>query len=169
MGPSDTLECVNHHFIEKSLDEKEILLRRAFVQEYMKSRNAYGACIALGFLAPYAEDWATAFMGEGIVRRLIQEAEASEDTEAAIELRKKRYRAWMEKEANFYGPGSSHGARVTAIFNLMKIEGMEASVKTEAEVTYKGGVMMVPALTSPDKWGEMAQQSQAQLKDTVKE
>ena len=166
MGPSPYIDPL---LAEKELTEEEYLLRKAFVQEYMKTRNAYKACIALGFMEAYAQDWAKALMGEGIVRRLISQAEREEDSaEAAIE-RQRKYRAWMETEATYYGPGSSHGSRVAAISHLMKMEGMEAPTKTETEVTYKGGVMMVPALTNPDEWGNLAAKSQAELKANVKD
>lgn len=169
MGPSPATACVDTHIIEKELSDEELALRIEFVKIYMKCRNAYKACLALGFMAAYAEDWAKMFMSEGVVRRLILDAERQEESaESALE-RQRRYRAWMENEATYYGPGASHGSRVSAIAHLMKMEGMEAPTKTEAEVTYKGGVMMVPALTSPDEWGKLASQSQADLKATVKE
>lgn len=169
MGPSEAMDCVDPQFLEQELTEKEVLLRRAFVQEYMKDRNAYAACLRLGFMAPYAEDWARAFMAEGIVRRLIAKAEEYDDSAEARDARAKAVEAMLFKEASYYGPGSSHGARVSALSNLAKIYGIEAPTKNEAEVTYKGGVMMVPALTSPDEWGKLAQQSQADLKDSVKD
>jgi hypothetical protein len=166
MGPSQFIDPLLR---EKELSEEEFLLRKEFVRWFMETRNAYEACIKLGFLEAYAVDWAKAFMAEGYVRRLISEAEREEDTEEASLERQRRYRALMEKEATYYGPGSSHGSRVSAIAHLMKMEGMEAPVKTETEFTYKGGVMMVPALTNPDEWGNLAAKSQAQLKETVKD
>jgi phage terminase small subunit len=166
MGPSP---YIDPRLSEKELTGDEYLLREAFVQEYMKTRNAYKACIALGFMEAYAQDWAKALMGEGIVRRLISKSEREEDSaEGSIE-RQRKYRAWMETEATYYGPGSSHGSRVSAISHLMRMEGMEAPTKAETEVIHKGGVMMVPALTNPDEWGSLATKSQAELKANVKD
>lgn len=169
MGPSSATACVDTHIIEKELTPEEYELRREFVRLYLETRNAYAACLALGFVHAYAEDWARMFMSEGVVRRLIIEAEQAEESESGKLERQKRYRAWMEQQATYYGPGASHGARVTAIANLMKMEGMEAPSKSETEVTYKGGVMLVPHMTNPDEWGEVAAKSQANLKDTVKD
>lgn len=166
MGPSPFIDPL---LAEKPLTEEEYLLRVEFVKAFMRTRNAYKACIEIGFMDAYAADWAKAFMGEGIVRRLISQAEREEDTDEAAQERQRKYRAWMEHEATYYGPGSSHGSRVSAIAHLMKMEGMEAPVKTETEVTWKGGVMMVPALTSPDEWGNLAAKSQADLKQSVKD
>lgn len=170
MGPSETMGCVDHLLIEKSLSESEILLRRAFVQKYMRNRNAYEACLELGFMQVYAQDWAQMFMGEGIVRRLIAQAEEEdEDSPEASRKRQRKYRAWLERQANYYGPGCSHGSRVSAITQLTRIEGMEAAAKTESEITYKGGVMVVPEMNDPDTWGEKALGSQEHLKKTVKD
>ena len=154
---------------EADLSESDLLLRKAFVTEYMKCRSAYHACLQLGFLEAYATDWAKSFMGEGIVRRLIADAERTEDSEDLTKERRSKYRAWMETEATYRGPGSSHGARVTAISNLMKMEGIDAPVREEDVTGIKGGVMMVPAMTDPDSWGELASNSQANLKAVVKD
>lgn len=166
MGPSKYIDPL---LSEKELSEADYLLRVEFVKWYMYYRNPYDACLKLGFIDPYAEDWARAFMKEGVVRRLIQKAEQEEDTDKSQEIRKKNYRAWMEREATYYGPGSQHGSRVAAIAHLMKMEGMNAPEKTEAEVEFKGGVMVVPALQSPDEWGKRAAQTQADLKRSVKD
>lgn len=169
MGPPDASIYIDQYLVEPELDEKQILLRRAFVQEYMKSRNAYEACLNLGFMAAYAEDWAKAFMAEGIVRRLIAQAERADDSKDLSLERKRNYRAWMEKQATYYGPGASHSARVAAIAQLMKLEGMEPETKSSTEVVHRGGVMIVPQLPSPDSWGAVAAKSQADLKNSVKD
>lgn len=166
MGPSSNIDPL---LAEKPLSEQELALRVEFVKAFMRTRNAYKACIEIGFLAAYAEDWAKSFMSEGVVRRLIAEAERAEDTDEATEERKRKYKAWMEHEATYYGPGSNHSSRVSAIAHLMKMEGMEPATTTNTNLTYKGGVMMVPALTNPDEWGNLAVVSQAKLKDSVKD
>lgn len=169
MGPSSTTQIIDKHLVAAQLTDAEILLRRAFVEEFMKTRNGYRACVTLGILAPYAEDWAKSFMAEGYVRQLIHEAERAEESDEQGTERQYRYRAWMEEQATYYGPGSSHGARVTAIGMLMKNEGMEAPIKVETELSHKGGVMLVPALTNANDWCAVAVQSQTKLKDTVKD
>lgn len=169
MDPSEVRDCIDPEYREKELSPKELLLRRAFVQEYMRDRNAYAACIRMGFIESYAADWARAFMGEGVVRRLIAKSEEYEQTPEAKAARASTVESLAFKEAQYYGPGASHGARVSALGLLAKIHGLEAANKTEAEVTYKGGVMMVPALTSPDEWGKLASQSQDELKQSVKD
>jgi hypothetical protein len=166
MGPSPHID---HLLAERQLTEEEYLLRVEFVKAFMRTRNAFRACIEIGFMEAYALDWAKVFMNEGAVRRLISKFEMEEDSEEAAIERQRKYRAWLEQEATYYGPGCSHGSRVTAIAHLMKMEGMEAPVKTETEVLHKGGVMLVPALTSPDVWEKSASVSQNELKQTVKD
>lgn len=169
MGPSTSSAYIDTHYVEKELTEDELVLRKEFVRIYMITRSAYASCLALGFMKPYAEDWARAFMAEGVVRRLILEAEHQDDTANGADERQKKYRAWMEQQATYYGPGASHGSRVAAIAHLMKMEGMEAPTKSETELAFKGGVMVVPQLTSPEEWGKAAARAQADLKANVKD
>lgn len=169
MGPSTTSAFIDDLYVEKELSEDELALRKEFVRIYMITRSAYSACIALGFMEPYAQDWAKAFLGEGVVRRLIMEAEHKDDTAEGADERQKKYRAWMEQQATYYGPGASHGSRVSAIAHLMKMEGMEAPTKVENEFEFKGGIMVVPGLSSPEEWGKAAARAQADLKSNVKD
>jgi len=165
MGPSPYIDPL---IAEKEYTQEEILLRKAFVTEYMDSRNAYRACVEIGFLEVYAADWAKRFMGEGLVRRLISEAQRN-DTDTEVTPRQRNYRSWMEGHATYYGLGASHGARVAATAHLMKMEGMEAPSKLEGEFTYKGGVMVVPHLLSAQDWADKAFASQTELKETVRD
>jgi hypothetical protein len=112
---------------------------------------------------------AKAFMSEGIVRRLISEAEQVADSPEEKTRRETQYRSWMEKQATYYGPGSSHGARVSAITQLMKVEGMGIETAPDLTLGFKGGVMIVPQLQSPDDWSAKAAGSQADLKKTVRD
>lgn len=167
MGPSSYIDPEQ---LEQPLSEKDHKLRVEFVRAFMRTRNAYAACVELGFMEAYAKDWANVFMREGVVRRLISEAEREEDTEQAARDRRRNYRAWMENLATDNSKGSSHAARVAAVAHLMKIEGMGvAAANTEHELTHKGGVMIVPAVVNYEKWGEAASKSQANLKKTVKD
>jgi len=166
MGPSSNM---NPLLREAKLDEADHLLRTEFVKLYLEIRSPYDACIKLGFMEAYAMDWAKQFMGEGVVRRLIAEADAAEDSDKASDDRKRKYRTWMEREATNRGADSSHGSRVTAISHLMKMEGMEAPREITATVEHKGGVMMVPQITNPNEWGKHAAASQSALKQTVKD
>ncbi len=154
-------------YAEKELTDQELLLRKLFVDRFMLHRDPCRACLEIGISDEYAEDFAEAFLAEGAVRRLIAQADDVESTKDVRATRQNKYRAWMENEATYYGPGASHGARVTAISNLMKIEGMDSPVDKDTGGV-KGGVMIVPAMVSPDEWGELAAKSQAVLKGDVK-
>lgn len=166
MGPS---QYVDPLMKEVELSDEERALREEFVRWYMRDRNSFEACLKLGFKVEFAEDWGCKFLSEGFVQRLIAHAEASGEGRESPEERKNKYRSLMEREATYYGAGSSHSARVSAIAQLMKIEGMDAPTKLESEVIHKGGVMVVPAIGDVASWGDAAAQSQSKLKESVRE
>ena len=57
--------------LEPALTEKEVILRDAFVAEYLKDFDAYQACLRLGFQATYAVQWAHTLFNDGYVQRKI--------------------------------------------------------------------------------------------------
>lgn len=57
--------------LEAALTEKEVILRDAFVAEYLKDFEPYQACLRLGFQASYAVHWANTLFNDGYVQRKI--------------------------------------------------------------------------------------------------
>ncbi len=55
--------------LEPALTEKEIILRDAFVSEYLKDFDAYKACLRLGFQSTYASTWSQTLIADGYVQR----------------------------------------------------------------------------------------------------
>lgn len=165
MGPSQYIDPL---LAQQELSEEEILLRKEFAKLFCKCHNAYTACIRLGFAQPYAADWARTLMDDCVVRHFIEEEQRYLTSEDGLKEAQQEVLIKLRELGDYNGPGASHGARVTAWTNVGKFLGMEPT-KTETEVTYKGGVMVVPSLMSPDEWGKMAAKSQADLKDTVKD
>jgi hypothetical protein len=165
MGPSKYIDPL---FAQQELSEKEVLLRKEFARLFCKSHNAYVTCIRLGFAQPYAADWASAFMDDCVVRHFIEEEQRRLTSEDGLKESRQEVLIKLRELGDFCGEGSSHAARVNAWTNVGKFLGMTPT-KTETEVTYKGGVMMVPALTSPDEWGQAAEKSQVSLKEAVKD
>jgi len=165
MGPSENLHT---DLSEPELSESDLLLRQEFVRLYMTKRNAYDACLKLGFLPSYAKDWSKNFMQDGYVRRLIAKAEQERNPDGRYTPRQLELIAQLDREANYFGVGCAHGSRVTAILGLMKLEGMDQQVE-EAGKGPRGGVMVVPQLTDANTWGEVALSSQLLLKETVRE
>lgn len=68
----------------------------------------------------------------------------------------------LYREANYFGEGSSHSARVKAQSQLSKIFGME-TIHLKAEVAHSGGVMVVPMAGNLEEWEKLAASSQAAL------
>lgn len=162
-------EHIDPMYAQPELSENDVLLRREFVKFYMHSRDPIEACVKIGFAQPYATDFAKSFMDESFVQKEIQKAELQEETEEHKVNETKRLKALLNKEATFYGQGANHGSRVSAIIHLMKLEGMEPVKETKVDISNSSGVMVVPALTTPDQWGEFAQESQNKLKSSVKD
>jgi hypothetical protein len=68
--------------------------------------------------------------------------------------------AMLRREANTFGKGASHTARVAAMAQLARIYGMN-TVNVKAE--HSGGVMVVPMASSLSEWAQTASESQATL------
>ncbi len=158
-------QYVDPLLMEPELSEDERKLRQAFVKAYMHSRDPVEACLAIGFLSAYAVDWANSFMSDSYVRRLIIIEETREETEEDRILRARKYRAMLEREASYQGRGSSHGARVSALASLLKMD----EDKDDTGSGFDGGVMIVESIADPDTWGQRAIESQALLKQQVRD
>lgn len=166
MGPSSNLDSA---FAQQGLSDNDILLRKEFAKLFCDTHNAITACKELGLALPYVEDWARTFMGCAVTRSFIKEEQAYRATEEGLKDAHAEVYTQLRALGNYIGPGTSHSARVTAWVQYGKFLGMDQPTKTEAEVVHKGGVMLVPALTNPDEWSQLAALSQTALKETVQE
>lgn len=168
MGPSTYLDP---QFAQPELNKNEVLLRTEFAKEFCWDYNAIGACIRIGILAPYAEDWAQQFMTESVTRLLIRERQKQLLTEDNNdETQETEIIQGLRECGHFKGPDSNHGSRVTAWLGLAKIKGMLNNDKEDDPGHgIAGGVMIVPAMVSAEEWAKDAAVSQEQLKLSVKE
>lgn len=110
---------VNPDEAEPELSAKEKALRDAFVREYLIDYDAVKAAIRLGFKSSVADTYAGRFMSESYVLRQIAHKQHNNGNIQDV------IRNTLLKEANYYGPGSSASARVSAIAQLAKNEGIE--------------------------------------------
>lgn len=157
--------------MEPELTAREKLLRDEFVKEFYFDRNPVAAARRIGFMQGFAEEYASRFMQEAYVRQKMKEYELNllKDDPSQLEEKRRMVEQKLLEEANYRGPGSSHAARVAALSKLAAMYGLEKSAKDETlEDENYGGVMVVPAITSPDEWGVNAAEQQAQLKSVVK-
>lgn len=153
---------------QPELNEREKALRDLFVDEYLKDYDPYRAALRCGFMASFAKEYAARFMSEPYVQKRI--SELGDTLLADEETQRKRTLQALIREAHYTGPGSSHAARVSALSKLAHILKMEPEKDSGAKGNgVDGGVMMVPEMTDPDSWSEMAEKSQQTLKETVKE
>jgi len=109
---------------EPELTPREKALRDAFVKEYLTDYHPVRAAIRLGFKAGIAETYADKFMRESYVLKQISSTEQSNGNIDGI------IKNSLIKEANYFGPGSSASARVSALAQLAKNEGIEKSPQT---------------------------------------
>ena len=152
--------------VTPDLTAQERELRDLFVREYLVDFDSKAAAIRCGFVETYAEQYAAQFMGETYVRKRITELSHSteeKDDKTKAEETKQRIITSLFREANYRGPGSSHGARIAALSKLASLHGMDAPTKMEQTITHKGGVMAVPGVASIDTWESQAMVTQEKL------
>lgn len=126
---------------EQFLSPREKALREMYVMEYLIDFDYTAAAVRVGFAAAFAVEYAQRFRYDPFVQKRIAEAMGAEhdNPEAVSALHRRRVMNSLLKEANYKGPGASHGARVTALSKLAALHGMEQATKTTSEVTHKGG------------------------------
>ena len=151
--------------MSQNLSAKERELRDKFVEEYLIDFDQTAAAIRIGFSASFAQTYAEKFMTEPYVRKKISDMQTAmaEDEKIEADLDRRRIRAALMREAHYRGPGSSHSARVSALAKLATIRDMDAPTKIKADLSLRGGVMMVPAIANLEEWEKAAQASQTNL------
>lgn len=164
-------------YIERSrdLDHDARVIRERVVSEYLYDFNWTKACLRCGFRAEFAEDSGNRFRNDPYciwrVKTLARErnleirpdipAEQALDEQAA---KRADILSALEREANYFGPGSSAAARVSALGKLAQLRGMEP-VK-QASVEHKvPGVMLSPGIAAVGDWEAVAQSTQEKLRD----
>lgn len=146
------------------LNEREQALRDTFVAEYLIDYSAHRAAMRVGFPEEFAREWAPKLMAEAYVQQKIKQMELTPvDPKAEEDFNKQRIKQQLLKEAYYYGPGSSHAARVSALKALSDLYGMEAPKKLEATLKHQGGVMRAPGIATLDSWEQQATESQDAL------
>lgn len=150
-----------------SLEERQ--LRDAVVKEYLFDKSWTKACKRLGMNSAMAQDYAVRFAQDSYVQhKLKQEEERIALTPAAnkpneLALERERVIQALKDEAYYHGPGSSHGARVSALKQLCAVYGMEAPRQTKLDVGVHSGVMLVPAVGTNEEWEAAARAAQEAL------
>lgn len=166
----DTVSFWASEAMSNELSPKEQELRDKFVDEYLLDFDQTAAAIRVGFSASFAATYAEKFMCEPYVRKRLAEKQTAlaEDERAEADLDRRRIRAALMREAHYRGPGSSHAARVAALGKLASIRDMDAPTKIKADLSMRGGVMMIPAIANLEDWEKAAQASQTSLQEDAK-
>lgn len=169
--PFDARRYGQHQYTNEEdgeeLSPREKALRDLFVEEYMECFDQVVAAQRCGFTLQFAVEYGTKFLAEPYVQKRIKMVkmgiQESAPTEKELEEQNRKIiRTTLMEQAHYYGPGSSHAARVSALKSLMVLYGMEVK-KSEQTITHKGGVMAVPGIASLDDWEKQASESQDAL------
>lgn len=135
-----------------------------FVEHYLECFNATEAARRLGYKGSSASTH-----GHELLHNEFTQAELEKRySQHATENKNSRQIViqMLMREANYFGDGASHSARVKAQTQLSKILGMES--QREPEVVEKNrGVMLVPYFQSGEEWEKEAISSQAALKQKM--
>lgn len=147
--------------MEPDLTPAEKALRDQFVEQYLVDFDPFKAALRIGFLHSVAMTYAQQLMQEGYVLREIARRERIDpEDDKAQAARDRQLTLNTLRQAAQNGP---YASRVAAAAKLASILGMDAPIKTQQEVTHRGGVMMVPAIANVDEWEREAQKSQEKL------
>lgn len=154
--------------MEPELDPQQKALRDRFCDEYMLDSSPLNAARRVGFSNAFAKEYAEKFMTEPYVRQRIAylERRPVDDPEAQEELDKRVVRARLMREA--HDPFSNGASRVSALKQLCSILGMDAPTRIQQQVEHRGGVMVVPPISSSlDEWERTAIAQQAALVESA--
>lgn len=148
---------------ELSPAEKE--LRNKFVDQYLIDMDPVAAAMRIGFMRRVAITYGNQFLDEPYVIQRITDRQrsAAENPKEARKARQADIEAGLWREAHYRGPDSSHSARVSALAKLCNINDMDGTTKVKADMTHRGGVMLVPAIASIEEWEKAATSSQERL------
>lgn len=127
-----------------------------FIEHYLACFNASEAARRMGYGGASAASQGWEFLHHDFTQAELQKRyrdHAEKNQQARQEII-----AMLYREANYFGEGASHSARVKAQAQLSKIFGMETIQPEAAEVVRR--VMLVPHF---DDWGASARASQAEL------
>lgn len=150
------------------MSPSEQAARDLFVAEFLRDRDAYAAALRCGFSKAFATTYARQFMAEPYVRRRIAEhtthiPKTVSERKEFEETLKQQVLEQLIKDAHYKGPGASHAARVSANAKLAAILGLDAPIKTQTDITNRGGVMIVPGIMDIDEWERQAMKQQEDL------
>ena len=155
---SNTTKVVHHETLITPPQMKCI----EFVEHYLTCFNASESARRMGYKGASAASQGWEFLHDDFTQAELDKRykqHAHENHHARNEII-----AMLYREANYFGEGSSHAARVRAQTQLSKIFGME-TLKIEAETKQTGGVMIVPMCQSVDEWEKIVAPKQMKLMD----
>lgn len=114
---------------ENPLTENEISIRDKFADEYLSDYDPVGAAIRIGYVQPYADQYAKVFFNCPYTKRKIRELEEAVGGGSEKDRHRKRVTTMLYREANSYRPGG--GSRVGALNGIRQMHGLDEPTKVE--------------------------------------
>ena len=135
-----------------------------FIEHYLSCFNASEACRRMGYEGASASSQGWEFLHHEFTQKELSKryAQHAEENKAA----RNEIIMMLYREANYFGDGASHGARVRAQVQLSKVFGME-TLKIEAETKHSGGIMVIPMCQSVEEWESIAAKEQSDLMEAA--
>lgn len=152
----------------------DLQLRDRFITEYLRDFNQGNAYVrALGpeeverrqYKRSTCQNMGYMLRHEPYVAAKIAEAVQAMEEEHIVN--RKSILAGLVKEANYDEFDSQHGARVSAWSMLAKIMSMDVK-RIEANLSSRGGILVVPGSQSVDDWEKRSGDAQRKLKEAVR-
>ena len=134
-----------------------------FIEHYLACFNASEAARRMGYGGASASSQGWEFLHHAFTQAELQKR--YRDHAEKNHYARQEIIAMLYREANYFGEGASHSARVKAQAQLSKIFGME-TIQPEAEAVVRR-VMCVPFFSSMDEWEAAAAASQRALKEST--
>lgn len=155
---------------EQSLTNEEKSLRECVAREYMYDRNLLKACLRMNMNSSLASDYAQKFREDPYFNWYVRHLEQSplymdQNTKQMTELeQRQKVITMLEKEASYYGPGSSGTSRVQALKMLATLMNMIDKGEGKKEAAEVPGVLIVPDTTDDvTNWEAAAAAQQEQI------
>ena len=164
---------------DREYTDRELAIRHKFIEHYLHDYDPVAAAQRCGWPREYAKDMSMKFMDEPYVMNEIKKRETKppvidlENNPEAAKAQEAQMRqyvlAGLIKQANYYGPGSTHSGRVAALAEISKLQGLNAPARLKQEITTgeNEGVFVVPGVVSQDEWARMAAEHQGKLSEEV--
>lgn len=132
-----------------------------FFDEWTFDRSWFLAAIRCGFQENYAKQYGLMLFHEPYVQCKIKEWELAYPENDKLQKKRDAERLMIRLRDMIERPYPA--SQVAALGKMAAILGLNAPIKTEQNLTHRGGVMQVPGIAEAEAWEQAASASQSAL------